>query len=115
MASDPKTCIHCGRKMDRRTRAYTFVNGHGYWHHPHCPTPTAKESTMDPTAALRDFALARARAISAGNQTNPDAELHNLREAVEAANDLFEWLAKGGANPRWSLVDEGFPSSRRPA
>jgi hypothetical protein len=62
---------------------------------------------MDPDEALARFFQARAKAEEEARVAEREHEsIHDvqvsLQEAVDAASDLFEWLANGGFAPRWS-------------
>lgn len=57
---------------------------------------------MDPDAALAGFFTSSYLAdVAARNGLDVD-EADNLRDAVNFASDLFEWLRNGGFAPDWS-------------
>lgn len=66
---------------------------------------------MDPNEALERFQ--RAKAIAENSSTTSGRIDPALWEAVDAAEDLFEWLRKGGYPPdRWRIALCGAASLR---
>ena len=66
---------------------------------------------MDPNETLRNYRRARQAAGQAENSGDLAAEAGHSRAALEAADDLFEWLTGGGFLPNsWpGPGDDGKP------